>query len=1671
MIRQTLSVLGLVLLCSSCGFEFKINENSRPITGSVPSLAGKVVQLNHNSFHAYAATCTAKVTLLALDDQDQPIRPGLATAVVRPDGSFTLEGTDKAISGTLVDHLLEVTTEGLCDEFLQRPLTDPSKEQIITPFTTLLSYAREANLTKRLVQIKRTDMEKLMEGTATFGSLNDAFTELTTNRATVFNSLFEDSPQKLTTSAPTVQEIVFPGNIIDEGSVVNAKITVKHWDPSYNVVFQWKLDGEVVSTTSHWNYTPNGDSSGPRSLEVYIGVDNGNGQIDTTEPYHYFTKNFQVRNNILPKSPTITTDSLIVKDESLDIRIQTGAGRAHCDSFSSMAITVEETAVPVVFPLTCDSPNIQVENVYLSSDDGVKKIRLWVRDHEGVISSMPSELSVTLDKTAPLLSFTAPTGVRAGGTVTEIPLGVSDLSGVSSFKLHFSSDGVSFTEVATLSALAASYNYTLPAVDTSSARLRLTATDLAGNSSTLTSEAFSIDSTSPGAPSVALASASPTNSTSASFTIADCTDRPQVLISTSATKPLSTDSLWESCNTSVGGISKTLSTGDGTKTFYFFAKDEVGNVSSASSAVSIVLDQTPPSISLTAPAAAAILSGLKTQTISWTSSDSLSGIKPGTLLVEGSSNGGSSWDVIATDQSTSGSYTWTPDDSINTTTYRIRLTLSDEAGNTNSAQSGNFTVDSGKPTVSSLLTAGDQNLVLSNIVALSLSASDNLTHITDFCFKYNYLLEPTLDDSCWRSIKDPVLGLTSSKDLELLDYYFALGFSTDTYQVRAWVRDQANNISEMSASGVGTQKKDVYSVTYKQPAPIINEGILVTSNPAPDLPLEPNDTLFNSTYPTAYIRWKLNTPVGNSVANVTLEYTVDEENDSWSKISDTLIDGANGGCTPDSAGSADNEFTGCFVWSSPPHTYFRLRIKVTDAFGAVNITSAQPSNTSPFEIIAGNLDMSIGGDARTTMLNYSFSASSTDPRAIAVAPNGIIYYRDVTRGILKLEPTTGTLSVFIKSGGSSVSTLNAVARTSVSLTNAYAIDVDGKGNLYIWDRDRIHKWDPLTDTVTTIIGGGANTEDTIEGARNLAMTAWTVAATTDDEANHFDVLSNGDIIFKSSHYGTPSSTNHILEKGGGRLRYFDAKEDKITSIFIKPGFGSRSITNLDTSRCRVTAFAYTYNPDTLEFGNYFYSPNYILHTATGNTCELPNYGYSTSLLSGPSSLKGGVDLEHRGINGNQNPPTFGQGHKFSQKTGKDGKIYWFSQDQGVRVYDPQNNTFTLIYGTGVSGYCEDGEEATKCAGFVTDVFVTRDGRVFVADAGRVRTIDEQGYVRTIFGQSSRFGDDMSPLAARIGNADFLRQHPVSKNIYIGDRRNSVIRKFSTNSNMSHVAGNSSFKSINKYDAPATEVNILLERTSGDNFDFYPGTEDLIASQTSTTYLFRMVDGFWTRIIGSSSESAVSIAEGDGKAGNEINLTKDIYLVGSLLGVVNNKIIIRTSNGNAINSGDAMVKAYDTTDSYRQSHIVGKTGTTLDVETCAYGTPVSNCALNQNTRPVLGYLPGTNEYLITDANSKKIFRVGATIEKWAEIGKTMKGVAIDSEAGLVYFCGINGSTYRPFVFDVATETNTLIPNWPAGYDCTGSTLLIDDSGAKRRLIMPVSKAGATSLMAVGAIYVD
>lgn len=1370
-------MLLLLLATASCGFEVVSDGgNAFKLFGSVPSLSGKVTTTNSNSIYAYASTCNAYVDLIELDQNDLPIYPAVASTPVLADGTFNFISKQNLLGNT-VDHILEVRTEGTCQAVLQRPVTHLKTPQVITPYTTVVTFAKDAQLSRKLVNISKTEMEKLLQGKAEHMNHQEAYEELL-DRASEFNSVFGDMPTKLISSAPMIQELELVPDRIIEGSINNLRILAGHWSPDYKIAVQWKLDGINQSQLPQWSYNPNANSQGGHLLETYIGADDGTGKVDVSRPYHYFSKVFTVSNNILPTPPPIDLANTLVSSTNVIIRLLTGPGMINCESFSSLAATVDDTGLPISFLIDCETANSQDIEIVLPSGDGSKTIRLWARDNAGVISSFPSTITLSLDQTSPLLSLVAPSGVMKGGVSSTVNFSASDASTISELKLFYSIDnGVTYSLISSLTPSSTSYNWNLPLVDSAQVKLKLAATDSLGNTGEVQSAPFAIDSTAPALPTISLTSTTPTNTLEQDFALSSCADISGVLINESSSSPSLEDPGWQACSTSLNYTLNSAQSGD--RAIYLHFKDAAGNTST-SLPILTHLDQEAPTL-VWSNAVSGPYRGGDHLTINW-SADDLN-FSPSPIKIEYSLDAGINWNTISSATSNDNIEQWSLP-LIDSNHVKIRLTATDLAGNKTELQSSVFVVETTLPSIENFTinNGSGESSIFGNI---ELEASSTLTKITHFCFKTANTVMPQISDSCWIPVNSPQPGISPDFEIHFSNYGQMISFTPGPTTVSGWVKNEAGNISDTTT----------VSVNVIAPNPPIVSNIIVSNSSSPSDPISTADKIFDGTQ-SAYIKWKVES---QSNASISIFFTT---NSGETLVTDGLINGSNNGCTINDSTTADDEATGCYLLANAPNEYFTITIRAMDQAGVSSQGTSYPLNASQIKVLAGNTDLGLNTSALSSI--HRIASDWTDVGSLAVTTKGRIFFRDLTLGLLTVDPKDGIVRQVMPITGVSTGDGGPVSNATLDFPHKMALDFQDR--LLIYDKTRIRRINTNTDpmTIETIIGSSPSSKANGTLAANFQVQdpVFSDTGLSGSKQMPFFALPNGDIFFTSGNiYNSIAS--------GVKIYRYQASDGKVYSI-TPSGTGHAEDANVDIQTKSVHGFGIIYDPNTSEISHMHLRITQAYVGDGGGA--LVNLDPQSYVSTPPHAMKASrTDYYVQGM---------------------DGKLYIHNAREGkIQRFEPDTGTWTTLIGGGSNSTCPDETLATNCqlgnhkaAAF----FVSASGQIYFTDRfGIVRVVLADKTVRRIMGQSKNAGDNGPATEARLNTIKWIDQAN-DGTIFISDGVESKIRKFTIDG---HITAHANSVTVN-------QEAMLLNRSTKEIYS-------VIGS--STIYKLPFVNPIWASV--------------------------------------------------------------------------------------------------------------------------------------------------------------------------------------------------------------------------------
>jgi hypothetical protein len=414
--------LGALASCGKMDMNLGLLSGTTIIGGRIQPLSGLISQhTNEKSFlsNAYAAPCTDAVTasLYSLSDSGEQSSTPVMTYDVKSDAAYRFDLKELGVLDPEVQYIVEVTG---CDYLFSRPITAVNLEQDINYATTFISFATNANLSKNLREVLRTELDELlkqMQGNS-FNSV-----QLTTNSNAAlmaqFQSLFGSNISALNAAAPKIIYYRIP-SLIPELTTGNYEVKTIHPDPTYNTVYKWKLDGALKSSTQLWNYSPNGNDQGTHLISLYIGKDDGVSNIDLSSRYLLRTFLISVPNNITPIAPNISIANSVVSNPNIQIDLDTAFAFANCDSFEKLALTENIATAPTntsLFNITCSQAVSQTIPFTVSSGSGLKVLRLWAMDSSGIISTSPKTLNITK-----ISDVSVPAGLAATATNGSVAL-------------------------------------------------------------------------------------------------------------------------------------------------------------------------------------------------------------------------------------------------------------------------------------------------------------------------------------------------------------------------------------------------------------------------------------------------------------------------------------------------------------------------------------------------------------------------------------------------------------------------------------------------------------------------------------------------------------------------------------------------------------------------------------------------------------------------------------------------------------------------------------------------------------------------------------------------------------------------------------------------------------------------------------------------------------------------------------------------------------------------------------------------------------------------------------------------------------------------------------------------------------------------------------------------
>ena len=1063
--------------------------------------------------------------------------------------------------------------------------------------------------------------------------------------------------------------------------------------------------------------------------------------------------------------------------------------------------------------------------------------------------------------------------------------------------------------------------------------LAATISDAAGNSTTSTAVSITRDVMVPSAAtSVSWANSSPANSLSVNATWVK-----------SSSSDLGSQKIQfyngSGCNagSEKGGLVSLLNTqqsqnligvdGEG-YSYQLISIDHAGNTSSACSSL-IAVDVTPPAIpatlgwsqsspfnanSVTAAWVKSVSTDLSTQKIQFFASSSCAvGTEAGSLISLSNS--------VQT-QSFSGT---------NAVTYSYRITSTDTASNTSvSACSSSMLIDTVAPvmTASSMLLNGGAASTGNNYLNLSLQATDLTSNVSKFCLNYVSNVAPSASSNCWISVNAPSPGLTLSKNLNLVDFNYAVGFLPSSYTVYAWVMDAAGNISSLTNSGTGTVATDKATITIiPGTAPVITD-IFATNTDAPSSPPSASQLTIGAGS-SVIIKWKIQDDSLPSTP-VTLSYTTDDS--IFTEFANNLSNGVNGTCSINNAATtADDNDTGCYAWTngSPTAGYFRIRVSVKDSDNITSFSSSQAINTSGiFKFVAGNTDSGLGSSAKSAVFYPSQSQSYyADAGSLVVAKNGVIYHRDLTRGIIMVSPGDGNRqTLLIRTTG----TMTDGSISSATLKEPLKIALDYQDRILIWDYNKIRRINTQLNpmTVETIIGGGSQSSDNTLPLNYQLIYPGNINS-NGSKMPWLVPVPNGDLYFTNNAW----QSNPSAGASGGKISRYDSVNNVIRNI-VPSGIGINGYLTQNIADCYFSVGGVRFNPANSVIDRFMILIQDSNSSAT-SACD----------LSGLATLDpSGVSMSTRIPNA---PTEAGYNYRVSARN---GEVYTMNRWTGrAWKYNNTINDWTPVLGAGAGvGSCADGTDALLCKIDINDLFVDEQENIYFMDRGVIRIVDKvSNQVRTILGQNLSYGDGGNALSARfnlINNFD----RATSGELVVLDVNEYKFRSISPSGIVSTIAG-TGLNGGQNTSSLATTQPIQVLNGWGANFDDFvinPASGDVFYARFGNIAKLDRITGKWVDLMGGGS---TYYSQADNLIGS--------LIVGSsreapkVIGFDGNNILAAIggyTSETTLNMHYGYLKKYAITNGLQTHLAADLNSVTPTYNFCSDGTLTANCVVPQAT---------------------------------------------------------------------------------------------------------------------------
>lgn len=427
-------------------------------------------------------------------------------------------------------------------------------------------------------------------------------------------------------------------------------------------------------------------------------------------------------------------------------------------------------------------------NPIISADtSGSYTLRLRVTDNLGMSDYDDVSLYYEVEPPVPIISSPGSDEFWAGASSKNIKWEITNPGDLDNFLISYAlNNDDPWIDIATVPASARSYTWSVPAENTTEAKIRLIVSDIDGNT-TSAIRSFSIDSIAPVINIGSIGSA--THAASSGTTVSDNIDSEADM-----------KFIWKGVGAPAGGTlvfsdhgivdPEMMGTVSGDYSAQIIVQDRAGHISSKE--MTFYWNGDPDIPIVTSPDSTVFISGGNNQNIEWYIAEN-SDLSH--FIISHSLNNGDTWSEIATTSASVRSYSWDIQNGTNSAfsgSSLVKVEAVDIYANKNNGLSPHFTIDSVAP---DLIMGIISSPINEPTGVEGISVSDNIDEESELSFNWSVL-----------SLPYPEASLNIS-DINATSTYFS-GNMSGEYEALLTVSDRSSNIATSSISFIWNSLHD-----------------------------------------------------------------------------------------------------------------------------------------------------------------------------------------------------------------------------------------------------------------------------------------------------------------------------------------------------------------------------------------------------------------------------------------------------------------------------------------------------------------------------------------------------------------------------------------------------------------------------------------------------------------------------------------------------------------------------------------------------------------------------------------------------------------------------------------------------------------------------------------------